>query len=63
MPRQCDICGKGYIKGHNVSKSNNRTIRRWEPNLQKVRALAGKAVKHLRVCTRCIKKGRVQKAA
>lgn len=39
MAKRCDICGKGPIYGNNVSHANNRTRRRWEPNLQKVRAV------------------------
>jgi large subunit ribosomal protein L28 len=38
------------------------TKRRWNVNLQKVHALVNGAGKRLRVCTSCIKSGRVQKA-
>lgn len=62
MARVCDICGKGPGFGHNVSHANNKTNRRWYPNLQPVRALINGEVRRLRVCTRCIKSGRVQKA-
>ena len=62
MAKTCDICGKGPRTGNNVSKSNNRSLRRWMPNLQNVRALDGKTVKRMRVCTGCIRKGRVVKA-
>ena len=33
------------------------------PNLQRVRVMVGKTVKRLNVCTRCIRSGKVQKAA
>lgn len=62
MARICDICGKGPRTGNHVSKSNNRKHRRWLPNLQNVRAQVGKTVKRLRVCTGCIRRGRVAKA-
>ena len=39
MARVCDICGKGPVVGHNVSHANNKTNRRWYPNLQRVRAV------------------------
>ncbi|MFI5214196.1 MAG: 50S ribosomal protein L28, partial [Gemmatimonadales bacterium] len=37
MARKCAVCGKGPSFGHNVSHANNKTIRRWYPNLQTVR--------------------------
>ncbi|MFN4111282.1 MAG: 50S ribosomal protein L28 [Ignavibacteria bacterium] len=63
MARVCEICGKKPIYGNNVSHAHNRTRRRWLPNLQKVRAKVGKSVKTIRVCTNCIKSGKVLKAA
>jgi len=62
MSKRCEICGKGPIYGHNVSHANNKTKRRWLPNLQKVRALIDGKPKKIRVCTSCIKKGRILKA-
>ena len=62
MARICDICGKGPKFGHHVSHANNKTNRRWYPNLQRVRALVNGEVKRIRACTQCIKSGRVQKA-
>jgi large subunit ribosomal protein L28 len=38
MARTCEICGKGPSTGNTVSHANNRTRRRWKPNLQSVRA-------------------------
>lgn len=63
MARVCEICGKKPIYGNNVSHAHNRTRRRWLPNLQKVRAKVGKSVRTIRVCTNCIKSGKVLKAA
>lgn len=60
---RCAICGKGPSVGNNVSHANNRTKRRWEPNLQRVRAKVEGTVKRVRVCTGCIRSGRVTKAS
>src|SRR6185312_8680096 len=61
MSRACDICGKGVQHGQNVSHAHNVTKRRWEVNLQTVRALVDGKPRKLRVCTRCIRSGAVQK--
>jgi large subunit ribosomal protein L28 len=37
--------------------------RRWDVNLQTVRALVNGAAKRIRVCTSCLRNGKVQKAA
>jgi large subunit ribosomal protein L28 len=58
----CDLCGKGHQSGHNVSHANNKTKRVFRPNLQTVRALVNGTHKHIRVCTRCLRTGLVQKA-
>lgn len=63
MSYSCDICGKRPGVGHNVSHANNRTKRRWKPNLRRVRALKGGSVRYLRVCTRCLRSGYVVKPA
>jgi large subunit ribosomal protein L28 len=63
MARVCEVCGKGPITGHNVSHANNKTPRRWYPNLQRVRVVANGVVRRLRVCTQCIKSNRVAKAS
>jgi len=61
--RTCEICGKRPSVGNNVSHANNKTKRRWLPNLQEVRAADGGGVKRMLVCTRCVRSGRVTKAA
>jgi large subunit ribosomal protein L28 len=63
MAKSCEVCGKGPQFGNRVSHANNRTKRRFEPNLQTVRALVNGAAKRIRVCTRCLKAGKVLKAA
>lgn len=64
MARVCDVCGKGPVVGNNVSHAHNKTKRVWYPNLQKVRTIdkKTKAVKRIRVCTRCLRSGAVEKA-
>ncbi len=62
MSKVCEVCGKGPQTGHNVSHANNRTKRRWVPNLQKIRVEVNGQRKRMKVCTQCIKKGRVKKA-
>lgn len=62
MAMQCDVCGKKPMFGHNVSHANNITNRRFNPNLQPVRAIVEGRVKRIKVCTRCIRSGKVQKA-
>ncbi|HEX9216446.1 MAG TPA: 50S ribosomal protein L28 [Gemmatimonadales bacterium] len=63
MARVCEICGKGPIAGHNVSHANNKTPRRWYPNLQRVRVVVNGVVRRIRVCAQCIKSNRVAKAS
>jgi large subunit ribosomal protein L28 len=55
----CDICGKGPGFGKNVSFSHRRTPRRWNPNIQRRRAVVDGTPRHLNVCTSCIKAGKV----
>lgn len=62
MASVCDVCGKGPVFGNRVSFSHRRTPRRWNPNIQIVRARVGGGggtTKRLRVCTSCIKAGKV----
>ena len=62
MSKMCEICGKKPMFGNNVSHANNKTRRRFNPNLQSVRALKLGQVKRMVVCTSCIKAGNVVKA-
>ena len=63
MARVCEICGKGPRTGNRVSHAHNLTKRRWLPNLQRVRADVNGVRRRVRVCTRCIRSGKVTKAA
>ena len=62
MAKICEHCGKKPQSGNNVSHANNKTKRRFLPNLQKVRVqLASGEVKTMAVCTRCLRSGAVVK--
>jgi large subunit ribosomal protein L28 len=63
MAKRCDICGKGPQFGRTISHAHNVAPRRFNPNLQAVRAMINGATKRLRVCTRCLRSGKVTKAA
>jgi large subunit ribosomal protein L28 len=63
MALVCEICGKKPSFGNTISHANNLRRRRWNPNLRRVRAVVDGARKHVRVCTACIRAGRVRKAA
>ena len=63
MAQKCKLCGKGPSFGNVVSHANNTRRRRWNPNLQRVRAVIDGVRSRIRVCTSCIRAGRVIKAA
>jgi large subunit ribosomal protein L28 len=62
MAQRCEICGKGPITGSNISHAHNVTKRRFSPNLKRVRAMVDGRPTTLKVCTRCLRSGRVVKA-
>ncbi len=62
MSRVCEVCGKGPAAGHTVSHANNKTKRRFLPNLQQVRVMKDGKPSRMRVCTRCIRSEKVVKA-
>ena len=62
MAATCDVCGKGPGFGHSISHSHRRTKRRWNPNVQKVRAMVGGSPTRLTVCASCLKAGKVTRA-
>ena len=59
---KCDICGKGVVTGMQVSHSHIRTKKKWYPNIQSVKAIVNGATKRLKVCTRCLRSGKIQRA-
>ena len=64
MSRVCEVCGKKPSIGNNVSHANNKTKVAWYPNLQKLRCVDPKngSIKRVKVCSRCIRSGKVKKA-
>jgi len=63
MAKVCEICGRGPMFGHRISHAHNVTNRRWNVNLQSVRVAVNGGTKRKRVCTSCLRNGKVQKAA
>lgn len=63
MARVCHVCGKGPSTGNKVSHANNKSRRRWLPNLQpfKIQEVSGER-RMVKVCTSCISAGKVVKA-
>lgn len=75
MARICEICGKGPVVGRTYTrrgvakakggvgiKVTRKNPRRFLPNLTRVRAIVNGVVRRLRVCTSCLRSGRVVKA-
>ena len=63
MAQVCEVCGRKPAFGNRISHAHNVTKRRWNLNLQSVRALVNGAGRRMRVCTSCIRDGKVQKVA
>jgi large subunit ribosomal protein L28 len=76
MSRQCSICGKTSVRGSTIHRRGQAkkkggigqhvtaiTPRLFEPNLKSVRAIVNGAASRIKVCTSCIRSGRIKKAA
>ncbi len=63
VAKRCEVCDKGPVAGRTVSHAHNVGLRRFEPNLQSVRAVINGGTKRIRVCTRCLRTGLIVKAA
>ena len=68
MAAVCDVCSKGPEFGNSVSRLGknaiarmvrSRSARRFNPNIQRVRAKVNGTPKRLNVCTSCLKAGKV----
>lgn len=59
---RCFVCGKGVQYGNNVSHANNKVRRTWKPNLQVARVVVDGKTTKVKVCTRCLHAGKVQRA-
>jgi large subunit ribosomal protein L28 len=62
MAQVCEVCGKKPMSGNNISHAHNVTKRRWNVNLRPVRAKVLGGSKRMRVCTSCLRSGKVTKA-
>lgn len=62
MASVCDICGRRPGFGMKVSHSHRRSNRRWNPNVQRVRAVVNGTPRRVNACTKCLKAGKVQRA-
>lgn len=59
---KCEVCGKGVTFGIKVSHSHRRSNRTWKPNVKRVKAIVDGQPKHIHVCTRCLRSGKVERA-
>jgi large subunit ribosomal protein L28 len=59
---RCYVCDKGVAHGNNRSHANNSTRRTWKPNLQVARIVEGGKTVKIKVCTRCLNAGKIQRA-
>ncbi len=74
MARACEFCGKktkvgqsyarrglAKAKGGVGKKITGKTKRKFHPNLQRVRGVVNGTVRRVKICTRCMKSGKLQK--
>ena len=62
MSKQCEICGKTPLKAAKLTFSHKQIVKRQSPNLQTVKAEINGTVKKVKVCTSCLRAGKVKKA-
>ncbi|QEN03687.1 50S ribosomal protein L28 [Thiospirochaeta perfilievii] len=73
MARKCELCGKGTIAGNSVPRKGLpkkkggagqhigvKSKRTFKPNIVKVQATVAGSTKSVKVCTRCLKAGKVE---
>lgn len=63
LANTCELCGKRRLVGNRVSHAHNKTKRVSMPNIKVVRAIVNGATRRLKVCTRCIRSGKIKKAS
>jgi large subunit ribosomal protein L28 len=59
---KCEFCDKGVTFGIKVSHSHRRSNRSWKPNVKRVKAIVDGSPRHVYVCTRCMRSGKVTRA-
>lgn len=62
MAHSCDICGKAPVSGHKISHAHNVSNRQFRPNIRSVRTAVPGGSRRVKVCTRCLRSGKVAKA-
>jgi len=76
MARVCEFCGKGTVTGGTIARRGlpkkkggvglritGRSKRTFKPNIQRVRAVVNGEVSRVKICTRCLKSGKIKKPA
>jgi large subunit ribosomal protein L28 len=74
MARVCSFCGRRTETGGQIArrglakkdggvglKTTGHSLRKFKPNIQKVRAVVDGVATRVRLCTRCLKSGRIVK--
>ena len=63
---KCAICEKTAIHGNKLSITRShiskRTTRTWKPNLRTVKTIVDGQPKKVKVCAKCLRSGKIQKA-
>jgi large subunit ribosomal protein L28 len=59
---RCFVCDKGVVFGNNVSHANNKVRRVWKPNLQVARVVIEGKITRVKVCTKCLRGNKIQRA-
>ena len=59
---KCEVCGKGVSFGIKVSHSHRRSNKAFKPNVKRVKAIVNGTPKHVNVCSRCLRSGKVERA-
>lgn len=61
MAAVCELCGKKRNVANNVSHSHIKSKTVQKPNLHRVRAVVNGTSRRLRVCSRCLRSGKIQR--
>lgn len=63
---KCEICDKSINFGNKLSITRShiskRTTRTWKPNLRTVKTIVDGQQKKVKVCAKCLRSGKIQKA-
>lgn len=63
MARKCQICGKGIMRGHNVSHAKNRSKKKYKPNLKTRKIKLDGKLQKITICNKCLKRLKKDKKA